>query len=162
VLSGQRWIAFDLTARTHPGSWWVSLVSGVTDMPATMTVLQAGAWVAYLTLVIPAYMRAGRTAAAPGGANERRTLTTQEAGRWERLAGRRPWAVAGVLVVMPLLAAFATVAALPDASSVRPGTCCGVTAVPAAAPLPRYPKPSGAPSRPSARPGCSPGRPTPG
>jgi high-affinity iron transporter len=117
VLSGQRWIVFDLTARAHAESWWVSLVSGVTDLPATMTVLQTVAWVALLALVIPAYLRVGRTAAAPGGANARHALTRPVPSRGERLAGRRPWAVAGVFVVVPLLAVFATVAALPAGGS---------------------------------------------
>jgi high-affinity iron transporter len=113
VLSGQRWIAFDLGAHAHPGSWLVSLVSGVTDLPARMTVLQAVAWVAFLALVVPAYLRAGRFAGAPADT---------DVPRWQRLAGRRPWAVAGVLVVVPLLAAFATVASLPTAGSASPLT----------------------------------------
>jgi high-affinity iron transporter len=30
LLSGQRWIAFDLTAHVDPNSWWVSIITGVT------------------------------------------------------------------------------------------------------------------------------------
>jgi high-affinity iron transporter len=108
LLSGQRWIAFDLAARARPGSWWVSLITGVTGLTPEMTVLQVVAWIAYLALVIPAFAKAGRPAAA---------RHTASAGRWERLAGQRPWAVAGVLVVMPALAAGTTIAALPAASS---------------------------------------------
>jgi high-affinity iron transporter len=37
--------------------------------------------------------------------------------RWERLAGTRPWAVAGVLVAVPALAAGLTIVALPAATS---------------------------------------------
>jgi high-affinity iron transporter len=37
-------------------------------------------------------------------------------GRWERLAGGRPWAVAGVLIVVPALAAGVTIAAMPAAT----------------------------------------------
>ncbi|HUC25915.1 MAG TPA: EfeM/EfeO family lipoprotein, partial [Streptosporangiaceae bacterium] len=129
LLSGQRWIAFDLTAHAHPGSWWVSLISGVTDLSPKMTVLQVVAWIAYAGVVIPAFATAGR-ATAPNTATAPEAVTagsaaTASAGRrrraashgWERLAGRRPWAVAGVLVVIPAVAAGATIAALPAASA---------------------------------------------
>ena len=122
LLSGQRWIAFDLTAHAHPGSWWVSLITGVTELTPKMTVLQVVAWIAYLAVVIPAFARAGRPAAQPG---TEPPGTSGPAGRWQRLAGhrwerlaaRRPWAVAGVLVVTPAVAAGAAIAALPAASA---------------------------------------------
>jgi high-affinity iron transporter len=111
LLPGRRWIAFDLTAHAHPGSWWVSLITGVTDLSAKMTVLQVVAWIAYLALVIPGFAKAGRPAAAPGHA------TVNTAGLWERLAGRRPWTVAAVLVVTPAVAAGAAIAVLPAANA---------------------------------------------
>jgi high-affinity iron transporter len=145
LLSGQRWIAFDLTAHVHPGSWWVSLITGVTDLAPKMTVLQVVAWVAYVGVVLPAFAMAGRATAsdtivasttgasttvpsttgastsvgAPGTAAARTAGRRRRAAgrRWERLAGRRPWAVAGVLVVIPALAAGATIAALPAANA---------------------------------------------
>jgi high-affinity iron transporter len=111
LLPGQRWIAFDLTAHTHPGAWWVALITGVTDLSPRMTVLQVVAWISYLAVVIPAFAKAYIPAAAP------RVAGAVTAGRWERLAGRRPWAVAGVLVVLPTLAAGTTIALLPAAGS---------------------------------------------
>jgi high-affinity iron transporter len=108
LLPGQRWIAFDLAARARPGSWWVSLITGVTGLSPTMTVLQVVAWIAYLAVVIPLFAKAGRPAAAPD---------TATASRWQRLTGQRPWAVAGVLVVVPVVAAGGAIAALPAASS---------------------------------------------
>ncbi len=142
LLAGQRWIAFDLTAHAHPGSWWVSLITGVTDLSPKMTVLQVVAWIAYAGVVIPAFAKAGRSvgahaatrsraAAAPAPTSESTapesvpaaspsaasTAVTGIARRWERLAGRQPWAVAGVLVVIPAVVAGATIAALPAASS---------------------------------------------
>ncbi len=86
LLSGQRWIAFDLTAHVHPASWWVSLITGVTELTPKMTVLQVVAWLAYLAVIIPAFVTAGRPSEAG---------TTGMAGRWERLAGRRFERVAG-------------------------------------------------------------------
>ena len=32
MLPGQRWVAFDLTGHVDPGSWWVSLLTGVTEL----------------------------------------------------------------------------------------------------------------------------------
>ncbi len=158
LLPGQRWIAFDLTAHVDPDSWWVSIVTGATELAPKMTVLQVVAWLAYLAVVIPAFVHAGRAAAAARAApvrqrpvrqppvRQRPVRRGQFAGgqfarpasgssggspararaapqpepvprRWEQLAGRRPWAVAGVLVVAPALAAAAAIAALPAASA---------------------------------------------
>jgi len=125
LLPGGRWIAFDLSAHVDPGSWWVSIVTGVTELAPKMTVLQVTAWLAYLAVVIPAFVRGGRSAAvartgasaaaAAGGAATAGGATT--AGWWEGVAGGRPWVVAGVLVVVPALAAGAAIVALPAAST---------------------------------------------
>jgi len=115
LLSGQRWIAFDLTAHAQPGSWWVSLITGVTDLSPKMTVLQVVAWIAYVGVVIPAFVTAGRPVTSRQRAAGRRERRTER--RWEEMAGRRPWTVAGVLVVIPAIAAGATIAALPAAGA---------------------------------------------
>lgn len=124
LLTGQHWIAFDLTAHADPGSWWVSLITGVTDLSPAMTVLQVAAWLAYLGAVIPTFVKAGRSAAAPSTVPRPGTATGGAgiARRWERLAGQRPWAVAGVLVVAPALAAGTTIAALPAVRSAGSAT----------------------------------------
>jgi high-affinity iron transporter len=154
-LPGHAWIAFDLTAHIDPGSWWASIITGVTELSPKMTVLQVTAWLAYLVAVIPAFVNAGRTAQAgkaqagkaqagkaqagaspqatapqataapaapaPADAGPRepgpREPGPREPGRWERVAGRRPWLVAGVLVAVPAVAAGATIAALPAAEA---------------------------------------------
>jgi high-affinity iron transporter len=115
LVPGQRWIAFDLTAHVDPGSWWASLITGATELSPTMTVLQVVAWIAYIGVVIPAFVKAGRLAPTPGAASATKAAVsgTGTARRWEELAGRRPWAVAGVLVVVPALAAGIAIAALP-------------------------------------------------
>jgi len=127
LLPGQRWIAFDLTSHVDPNSWWISVISGATELSPRMTVLQVVAWVVYLAVVIPAFVRAGRpagAAAAGAAAAAAAPVRARAAGRnwaapaqWERLAARRPWAVAGVLVLVPALAAAATIAVLPPASA---------------------------------------------
>jgi high-affinity iron transporter len=130
LLPGHAWIAFDLSAHIDPTSWWASIITGITELSPTMTVLQVTAYLAYLAVVIPAFVNAAR-AVKPG---ETATAETPNAetpnaglGRWERLAGGRPWAVAGVLVAVPALAAGVTIAALPAASG-SAGASVSVTA----------------------------------
>ncbi len=116
LLPGQHWIAFDLTAHVDPNSWWVSIISGVTELAPKMTVLQVVTWVVYLAVVIPLFVQAGRKpmvkpVPAPSSEPEPRP-------RWERVVARRPWAVAGVVVIAPVAAAGLAIAALPAAASV--------------------------------------------
>jgi high-affinity iron transporter len=164
-LPGHTWIAFDLTAHIDPGSWWASIITGITELSPKMTVLQVTAWVAYLVVVIPAFVNAGRrpatakapaavgtvpvtpaaagtepvaaapalastaTAADAGPGNtvgSRQISTPRELGRWERVAGSRPWLVAGVLVAVPALAAGLTIVTLP-APAVSAATSVTVT-----------------------------------
>ena len=120
LLPGTHWVAFDLTAHLDPNSWWVSIVTGFTELAPKMTVLQVVAWVVYLAVVIPLFVRAGRpvpAAPAPGPdpapAGGPGAGSAAEPSRWVRLAGRRPWPVAGVLVVVPALAATVAVVLLP-------------------------------------------------
>ena len=139
LLSGQRWLAFDLTTHVDPTSWWASIVTGATELSPKMTVLQVVAWVVYLAVIIPLFVRTGRVAAAarsaagpppagsspalattePAAAAPAAPATGAEPGpaRWERLAARRPWTVAGALVVAPAIAAGAAIAALPAPSA---------------------------------------------
>jgi high-affinity iron transporter len=118
LLPGHAWVAFDLTAHIDPGSWWASIITGITQLSPKMTVLQVTAWLAYLAVVIPAFVSAGRAAAPAAKPAEKPAEPAPAApSRWEQLAGRRPWAVAGVLVAVPALAAGATIAALPAKSA---------------------------------------------
>jgi high-affinity iron transporter len=126
-LPGQHWIAFDLTAYADPSSWWVSIISGVTELTPKLTVLQVYAWVAYLAVVIPAFALARRTAAAsfPGAAPASAGRARGTAARWERMTARHAWRVAGVVVVAPALVAALVIAALP--ASADPASATSVT-----------------------------------
>ncbi|HEX4292109.1 MAG TPA: iron uptake transporter permease EfeU [Trebonia sp.] len=132
-LPGHAWVAFDLTAHIDPTSWWASIITGITELAPKMTVLQVTAYLAYLAVVVPAFVNAGRAvrpAASPATASPLSAPAQASAaapsaaapspapilGRWERLAGGRPWAVAGVLVAVPALAAGLTIVALPAAA----------------------------------------------
>jgi len=125
-LPGHSWVAFDLTAHIDPGSWWASIITGITELAPKMTVLQVTAWLAYLVVVIPAFVNAGRaakprpaatSAAAPAASAAREPDAPHQSGGWERVAGGRPWVVAGVLIAVPALAAGVTIAALPAAAT---------------------------------------------
>ena len=127
LLSGQQWVAFDLTGHIDPNSWWASIITGVTDLAPKLTVLQVVAWLGYLVAVIPAFLRAGRAAVPAAGSASRagsagpavvlQAEPEPESGHWQRLAGQRPWTVAGTLIVVPALAAGTTIAILPAAQA---------------------------------------------
>lgn len=132
-LPGHTWVAFDLTAPIDPGSWWASIVTGLTELSPRMTVLQVTAWLAYLAFVIPAFVNAGRAATKSAVKPAAPAVDTVSAarpapvvapaangtaiGRWERTAAGSPWLVGGVLVAVPALAAGVTIAVLPAAQS---------------------------------------------
>jgi high-affinity iron transporter len=137
-LPGHTWVAFDLTAHIDPGSWWASIVTGLTELSPRMTMLQVTAWLAYLAFVIPAFVNAGRTAAKSVAKTAAPAVDTVSAarppavvapaasgttiGRWERTAAGSPWLVGGVLVAVPALAAGVTIAVLPAAQSTGTST----------------------------------------
>jgi high-affinity iron transporter len=127
LLPGHAWMAFDLTAHADPGSWWMSIITGITDLAPKMTVLQAVAWVAYLAVVIPAFVAAGTASpastaqpSAPAACSPPASAAPAATGvvaRWERLTGPRAWTVAGVIVAVPAIAAGSAIAAMPSAAS---------------------------------------------
>ncbi|MBY8856117.1 FTR1 family protein [Nocardia sp. CA2R105] len=137
-LPGGNWIAFDISAHADPNSWWVAIISGITELTPKMRVLQVVAWVVYLAVVIPLFVRAGRPAKAPAAATtaaatapaaetaETATASatapaTQDAEPapdwWERVAGPRLPLVATALVLVPVLAAGIAIALLPSSSN---------------------------------------------
>ncbi|MGW4399459.1 iron uptake transporter permease EfeU [Amycolatopsis nivea] len=112
VLPGQSWVAFDLTGTLDPNSWWVSLISGVTELTPRMTVLQVTAWLGYLAVVIPLFVKAGRQPVERKPESE-----PVPAGKWERLAGKHTAIVAGALVLAPVAVAALVIAVLPQAAT---------------------------------------------
>jgi high-affinity iron transporter len=132
LLPGHAWVAFDLTAHVDPGSWWASIITGVTELSPVMTAAQVTAWLAYLAVVIPAFVTAGPAAkpaekpAEKSAEKSAETPAEPAPSRWERFAGRRPWAVAGILVAVPAVAAGTVIVALP-AEAAPAGTAMTVT-----------------------------------
>jgi high-affinity iron transporter len=89
IVPGRNWTAFDLSTVVSTDSWWVSLISGITNLAPRMTVLQVAVYLAYLVTVLVVFLRKPGTSAAPV----------------ERSARRPPrWVYATAAVVLPLLA----------------------------------------------------------
>jgi high-affinity iron transporter len=89
LVPGRNWTAFDLSTVVSTDSWWVSLISGITNLSPRMTVLQVAAYLAYLVAVLVVFLRKPRAAAAPV----------------ERTTRRLPqWVYVTAAVVLPLLA----------------------------------------------------------
>ncbi|WP_445376184.1 iron uptake transporter permease EfeU [Nocardia kruczakiae] len=87
ILPGRHWVAFDLSAHIDPNSWWVSIITGITELTPRMTVLQVVAWVVYLAVVIPLFIRAGRQAPAKAPAAESGRTAAEAATTSPRAAG---------------------------------------------------------------------------
>ncbi|MCU1529317.1 MAG: iron permease family protein [Frondihabitans sp.] len=125
ILPGQNWVAFDITGTVAADSWWMSLVTGVTELSTRMTVLQVAAWVVYLALVVPAFVRAGRAETAPAAAVVPAVTETEAPDpahrpwfeRTLRAAEKRVWVVVGGIVVLPALVATVIIVAIPVSTS---------------------------------------------
>jgi high-affinity iron transporter len=135
-LPGRSWYAFDLSGHVSADSWWVTIITGITQLTPRMTLLQVLAWAGYLVVVIPAFLRSSRQAPAPAQPAE-----SSAPSGVSRLIAHRPLAVAVAVVVVPAVLAAAVIALLPGAddadatrvtvtattcaadwSTVRPGT----------------------------------------
>jgi high-affinity iron transporter len=140
-LPGQRWVAFDATAQVDPNTWWMSILTGVTQLSSKMTVLQVVAWLVYLIVAITLFVAAGRepatesiTESTTAPSKDARTTRAAMAngpaaggsGHWERLVARRAWPVASALVVVPACVAGLVIAVLP-ASAATATTAVSVT-----------------------------------
>lgn len=69
VLPGHLWVAFDLSNRIDASSWWMSIITGVTELQPTMTWLQVVAYLCYLGVVLTLFFR---TQPAPASAPDKR------------------------------------------------------------------------------------------
>lgn len=115
-LPGAHWIAFDLSAHIDSSSWWAAIVTGITNLTPKMTVLQVTAWAVYLVVVLALFLR---PQAAPTPAVARAPGDEHSATWLEKLAGRRLWATAATLVLVPAVIAAIVIAALPSAKTSR-------------------------------------------
>jgi high-affinity iron transporter len=89
IVPGRGWIAFDLSTVVSTDSWWVSLISGITNLAPRMTVLQVAVYLAYLVTVLVLFLRKPSETSAPASPSVRRLPR---------------WVYAAAAVVLPLLA----------------------------------------------------------
>ncbi|OBB57788.1 iron transporter [Mycobacterium sp. 852013-51886_SCH5428379] len=64
-LPGLTTRAFDISGWFHWSSWYGEVIQGIFNITPTPTVLQLAGWLAYLAVVLFAYLRPTRRAAAP-------------------------------------------------------------------------------------------------
>ncbi|MCL2514398.1 MAG: FTR1 family protein [Microbacteriaceae bacterium] len=132
LLPGGQWVAFDLSGHAWTGSWWATLIQGLTQLRPRMSVLQVVAWVVYLALVLGRFLREGAreraassAAAAGRAAGDVSAPAAQTApaprpahpAAWLRWVEKRVWLVAAGLVALPALIAAAVIVALPAQAS---------------------------------------------
>ncbi len=67
-LPGHLWVAFNLSGTFNDGSWYVSLLRGITNLTLSMTWLQVVAYLCYLGVVLTMFVQAGRRSTAAAGA----------------------------------------------------------------------------------------------
>ena len=67
VLPGLNQLAFDVSAQIPPSSWYGTLLKGTFNFSPATTVLEAVAWVSYLVVVLPLFVRFVRSQ-RPGSA----------------------------------------------------------------------------------------------
>jgi high-affinity iron transporter len=60
VLPGLYSLAFDVSAQVPPGSWYGTLLKGTINFSPATTWLEAMAWLAYITVVLPMFLRSLR------------------------------------------------------------------------------------------------------
>lgn len=108
LLPGQSWRAFDLSATISADAWWVMIVRGVTNLAPSMTWLQVVAYLAYLGVVLAAFLRMPGSVVASPPRGEAAAGAAEEAGAAdETQASRRvpSWAVAAAAMVALVLVA---------------------------------------------------------
>jgi high-affinity iron transporter len=116
-LPGRSWYAFDLSRHVSTDSWWVTIVTGITQLAPRMTVLQVLAWVGYLSVVIPAFRRSARQMPAPPRKAHENPENDSRPSTFSRLIARRPLTVAAVVVVVPAVLATAIIVLLPRSNA---------------------------------------------
>jgi high-affinity iron transporter len=104
VLPGHTWLAFDLSAHASLDTWWVSIISAVTNLRPAMTWLQVAAYIGYLGAVLAVLHRQSQpVAATPRFSFSLRGYSSRSAG----------WTVVAAAVVLPVAAAAVLIGARP-------------------------------------------------
>lgn len=110
-LPGRSWYAFDFSGNGWTDSWWVAIITGITQLTPRMTVLQVLGWAGYLAIVLPAFLRSSRH--TPVRSTESIAENPSLPWSFSRLIARRPLVIAVAVVLAPVAAAAAVIAVLP-------------------------------------------------
>jgi high-affinity iron transporter len=102
LVPGHTWVAFDLSRVVSTDAWWVSIITGVTNLAPVMTWTQVILYVAFAVTVLVLYFRP-QTVAAPARA---KTASPRPM--------RRPWLYLAAAVILPLAAVAGFVLAAPS------------------------------------------------
>lgn len=65
ILPGLHTLAFDVSAAVPPDSWYGTLLKGIFNFSPQTTVLEAVAWVSYVGIVLPLFLRPPQRRAVP-------------------------------------------------------------------------------------------------
>lgn len=102
LVPGHTWVAFDLSRVVSTDAWWVSIITGITNLAPVMTWTQVILYVAFAVTVLVLYFRP-QAVAAPAGA---KTASPRPM--------RRPWLYLAAAVILPLAAVAGFVLAAPS------------------------------------------------
>ena len=129
ILPGLNAVAFDVSAHVPTGTWWTEIIRGVTNLNNRMSWLQVVAYVGYIAVVLPLFLRGTRVAPAPAPSTPAGPVEASPAVR-RRVSRRSAVVVAAFLV--PVVAAGVWIAVDHGASApaqtanavtVRDGSC---------------------------------------
>jgi high-affinity iron transporter len=114
ILPGHLWVAVDLSAHIDPSSWWMSIITGTTELSPKMTWLQVVAYFCYLSVVLPLFIW-GKPAPLPARSEPAIAAETNST-RAGAPRTRRTAAIAiGAFAIPPVVAAT-LIAAAPGAT----------------------------------------------
>ncbi|MET7998073.1 iron uptake transporter permease EfeU [Amycolatopsis sp. NPDC005232] len=109
VIPGHTWTAFDLSRVVSTDAWWVSIVTGITNLAPVMTWTQVIIYVVFAATVLTLYFRPVRNRAEAEPEREERQP--------RRI--RRPWLYLAAAVVLPLAAVAGFVLVAPSTGSAQ-------------------------------------------
>lgn len=101
-LPGHTWVAFDLSQHIDASSWWVTLITGITELSPTMTWLQVIVYACYLSTVLVLFVRGATAPAATPQARPEPAPEPQPAPDTSRPALRRTVVVTAAVVALAL------------------------------------------------------------
>ena len=68
IVPGEKAYAFDVTGSIDPKGWFATIVRGIFNLRPRMSVLEIGAWAAYVGVVMTLFLRPVRHEVTPAAA----------------------------------------------------------------------------------------------